>query len=181
PLWDEFSRLNNRIFSRYKRSLNPGPEMHPREVLKKVEELMEEVKKLAHQTSSPEIISRAKAIQEEWKKLPMRKPKEATLPARSYQFFVDIIFEKAFLEKLAHNKYADFDSKPEEEQFQIKASILKDLLHRDQSEWETMQLNSDNFRVETPDFEMMMKKKLANIKRKVDVKNYLLRQLSPKN
>jgi Domain of Unknown Function (DUF349) len=181
PLWDEFSRLNNRIFSRYKRSLNPGPEMHPREVLKKVEQLVEEVKKLAHQTSSPEIISRAKAIQEEWKKLPMRKPKEATLPARSYQFFVDIIFEKAFLEKLANNKYADFESKSEEEQLQIKASILKDLLHRDQSEWETMQLNSGNFRVETPDFEMMMKKKLANIKRKVDVKNYLLRQLSPKN
>jgi predicted nuclease with TOPRIM domain len=110
----------------------------------------------------------------------MRKPKEAVLPARSYQFFVDIIFEKAFLEKLGHNKYADFDEKPFEEQQQIKASILKDLLHRDQSELETMQNNSDNFRVETADFEMMMKKKLANLKRKVDVKNYVLRQLSPK-
>jgi len=26
PIWDEFSKLNNRIFSRYKRTLNPGPE-----------------------------------------------------------------------------------------------------------------------------------------------------------
>jgi hypothetical protein len=43
-----------------------------------------------------------------------------------------------------------------------------------------MQNNSDNFRVETADFEMMMKKKLANLKRKVDVKNYVLRQLSTK-
>ena len=180
PLWDEFSKLNNRIFSRYKRTLNPGPEMPPREVLRKIELLVEEVKKMAHQPTSVEITNRAKAIQEDWKKLPMRKPKEAVLPARSYQFFVDIIFEKAFLEKLAHNKYDDFDEKVVEEQQQIKASILKDLLYRDQSELETMQNNSDNFRVETTDFEMMMKKKLANLRRKVDVKNYVLRQLSPK-
>lgn len=180
PLWDEFSKLNNRIFSRFKRTLNPGPEMPPREVLRKIEELVEEVRKMAHQPTTVEITTRAKAIQEDWKKLPMRKPKEAVLPARSYQFFVDIIFEKAFLEKLGHNKFADFAEKPFDEQQQIKAAILKDLLHRDQSELETMQNNSDNFRVETSDFEMMMKKKLANLKRKVDVKNYLLRQLSTK-
>jgi hypothetical protein len=41
-----------------------------------------------------------------------------------------------------------------------------------------MQNNSDNFRVETPDFEMIMKKKLASLRRKVEAKNYLLRQLS---
>ena len=180
PIWDEFSRLNNRIFSRYKRTLNPGPEMHPREVLRKIEGMVEELKKLAHLPTSQEITVRAKAIQEDWKKLPVRKPKEATLPARSYQFFMDIIFEKAFLEKLGRSKYADFDAKSIEEQQQIKAAILKDLLHRDQSELETMQHNSDNFRVETADFEMMMKKKLSSLKRKIDVKNYVLRQLSPK-
>ena len=180
PLWDEFSKLNNRIFSRYKRGLNPGPQMHPREVLRKIEGMVEELKKMAHQPSSYAITTRAKAIQEDWKKLPMRKPKEANLPARSYQFFMDIIFEKAFLEKLAYSKYEDFDQKNPQEQNQIKSSILKDLLHRDQGELETMQNNSDNFRVETPDFEMMMKKKLSSLKRKVDVKNYILKQLSPR-
>ena len=94
---------------------------------------------------------------------------------------MDIVFEKAFMEKLALSKYADFAEKPLEEQNQIKASILKDLLHRDQSELETMQNNSDNFRVETADFEMMMKKKLSSLKRKIDVKNYVLKQLSPRN
>ena len=181
PIWDEFSKLNNRIFSRYKRTLSPGPEMPPREVLRKIEEMVEELKKLAHQPTSKEITLRAKTIQEDWKKLPMRKPKEANLPARSYQFFMDIVFEKAFMEKLALSKYADFADKTLEEQNQIKASILKDLLHRDQSELETMQNNSDNFRVETADFEMMMKKKLSSLKRKIDVKNYVLKQLSPRN
>jgi predicted nuclease with TOPRIM domain len=94
---------------------------------------------------------------------------------------MDIIFEKAFLEKLAHSKYADFADKMLEEQNQIKSSILKDLLHRDQGELETMQNNSDNFRVETADFEMMMKKKLSSLKRKIDVKNYVIKQLAPRN
>ncbi len=180
PLWDEFSKLNNRIFSRYKRGLNPGPQMDPREVMKKIEAMVEELKKMAHQPSSYALTTRAKAIQEDWKKLPQRKPKEANLPARSYQFFMDIIFEKAFLEKLVHGKYPDFDEKPLEEQNQIKSAILKDLLHRDQGELDTMQNNSENFRVQTPDFEMMMRKKLSGLKRKIDVKNYILKQLSPR-
>lgn len=178
PLWDEFSKLNNRIFSRYKRTLNPGPQMHPRELMKKIETLTEEIKRLVNVPTSYEVINKAKAIQEEWRKLPPRKPKEATLTARSFQFFTDIVFEKAFLEKLIHGKYPDFNEMPVSEQIQLKTDLLKDLLHRDQSELDTMQNNTDNFRVQTEDFEIMMKKKLSGLKRKVDVKNYILKQLS---
>ncbi|MCS5491644.1 DUF349 domain-containing protein [Algoriphagus limi] len=180
PLWDEFSRLNNRIFSRYKRTLNPGPQMHPREVMKKVETLTEEIKKLASKDTSPELIQRAKEIQQEWRKLPPRKPKDANLLARSFQFFSDVVFEKAFLDKLIHNKYSNFDGKSPQEQLQIQTALLKDLLHRDQTEYETAQDNSGNFRVQTGDFEIMMKKKLFGLKRKVDVKNHILKQLSQK-
>lgn len=178
PLWDEFSKLNNRIFSKYKRTLNPGPTMHPRELMKKVEELTEEIKVLAGKPYSFELISRAKAIQEEWRKLPQRKPKEANLIVRSFQFFSDIIFEKAFLEKLVQGKYEDWDQKNAAEQAQIKIALVKDLLHRDQAELEAAQSNSDNFRVQSADFDIMMKKKLFSVRRKVDVKNYILKQLS---
>jgi hypothetical protein len=178
PLWDEFSKLNNRIFSRYKRTLNPGPQMHPRELMKKIETLTEDIKRLVNLPTSYEVINKAKAIQEEWRKLPPRKPKEATLTARSFQFFTDIVFEKAFLEKLIHGKYPDFSEMTATEQIDLKIALLKDLLHRDQSELDTMQNNTDNFRVQTEDFEIMMKKKLSGLKRKVDVKNYLLKQLS---
>lgn len=178
PLWDEFSKLNNRIFSRYKRTLNPGPQMHPRELMKKIETLTEDIKRLVNLPTSYEVINKAKAIQEEWRKLPPRKPKEATLTARSFQFFTDIVFEKAFLEKLINGKYPDFSEMTASEQIELKIALLKDLLHRDQSELDTMQNNTDNFRVQTGDFEIMMKKKLSGLKRKVDVKNYLLKQLS---
>lgn len=178
PLWDEFSKLNNRIFSKYKRTLNPGPTMHPRELMRKVETLTEEIKQLAGKPTSYELIGRAKAIQEEWRKLPQRKPKEANLIVRSFQFFSDIVFEKAFLEKLVHGKYEDWDQKTQEEQTQIKIALVKDLLRRDQTELEAAQENSDNFRVQSADFDIMMKKKLFSVKRKVDVKNYILKQLS---
>ncbi|MEB2787124.1 DUF349 domain-containing protein [Algoriphagus persicinus] len=178
PLWDEFSKLNNRIFSRYKRTLQTGPQMNPRELMRKVETLTEEIKGLAGKPTSYELIGRAKVIQEEWRKLPPRKPKEANLIVRSFQFFSDIVFEKAFLEKLVHGKYADFDEKPEAEQIQIKTALLKDLLHRDQTELEAAQNNTENFRVQSADFDIMMKKKLFAVKRKVDVKNYILKQLS---
>jgi hypothetical protein len=178
PLWDEFSKLNNRIFSKFKRTLNPGPSMHPRELMKKVEDLTEEIKLLAGKPNSYELIGRAKAIQEEWRKLPQSKPREANLIVRSFQFFSDIVFEKAFLEKLVHGKYEDWDQKTPAEQTQIKIALIKDLLHRDQLELEAAQSNSDNFRVQSADFDIMMKKKLFSVKRKVDVKNYILKQLS---
>lgn len=178
PLWDEFSKLNNRIFSKYKRTLNLGPTMNPRELMKKVEELTEEIKLLAGKPTSYELINRAKAIQEEWRKLPQRKPKEANLIVRSFQFFSDIVFEKSFLEKLVRGKYEDWDQKTPEEQTQIKIALLKDLLRRDQTELVATQSNSDNFRVQSADFDIMMKKKLFSVKRKVDVKNYILKQLS---
>lgn len=178
PLWDEFSKLNNRIFSRYKRTLNPGPQINPRELIKQIEMLTEEVKKLVNVPTSPEIINQAKAIQENWRKLPLRKPKEATLAAKSFQFFTDIVFEKAFLEKLIQSKQVDYFERSLNEQNQIKSDLLRDLLHRDQTELETMQNNTDNFRVQTEDFEILMKKKLAGLKRKVEVKTYILKQLS---
>ncbi|MEP1087183.1 DUF349 domain-containing protein [Algoriphagus sp.] len=178
PLWDEFSKLNNRIFSRYKRTLQTGPQMNPRELMRKVETLTEEIKNLSGKPTSYELIGRAKEIQEEWRKLPPRKPKEANLIVRSFQFFSDIVFEKAFLEKLVHGKYPDFDEKPKAEQIQIKSALLKDLLRRDQTELEAAQQNTENFRVQSADFDIMMKKKLFAVKRKVDVKNYILKQLS---
>ena len=178
PLWDEFSRLNNRIFSKYKRTLNTMPSMHPRELIKKMEELTEKIKSLSAKPSTLELINEAKNLQQEWRKLPQRKPREANLTARSFQFFSDIVFEKAFLEKLIRNKYGNYENLAEKEQIQLKTALLKDLLRRDQSEMETAQNNSENFRVQTGDFEIMMKKKLSGLKRKVDVKNYILKQLS---
>lgn len=178
PLWDEFSKLNNRIFSKYKRTLSQGPSMHPRELIQKMEELTEKIKSLSAKPTTFQLINDAKDLQQEWRKLPQRKPREANLTARSFQFFSDIVFEKSFLEKLIRNKYDNFESLSEKEQNQLKSALLKDLLKRDQSELETAQNNTENFRVQTGDFEIMMRKKLSGLKRKVDVKSYILKQLS---
>jgi hypothetical protein len=180
PLWDEFSKLNNRIFSRFKRTMQTEPQMKPWELLKKMESMTDEMKKLAYAPTSPNIISSAKTLQADWKKLPQRKPKEANLVNRSFQFFSEIVFEKLFLEKLVTGKYPDFDQKDRAEQKKLKMAILRDLIYRDESELATVRDNTENFRSPEPDFEIMMKKKLSTLKRKVDVKNFILKELSNK-
>lgn len=178
PLWDEFSKLNNRIFSRFRRTMQSEPQMKPWELVKKMESMTEEMKKLAKAETNPEVISSAKKLQADWKKLPQRKPREANIVMRSFTFFSEVVFEKLFLDKLAHNKYLDFDKKDTSEQKKIKASILKDLIYRDENELSTIKENADNFRTNEEEFEIMMKRKISAFTRKIDVKNFILKELT---
>jgi hypothetical protein len=178
PLWDEFSKLNNRIFSRYKRTLQSGPQMKPWELVKKMEAMTEEMKKLAKAETNPAVISSAKKLQADWKRLPQRKPREANLIMRSFTFFSEVVFEKLFLNKLAYGKYEDFDQKESAEQNKIKASIMKDLIYRDENELATIKENADNFRSNEEEFDIMLRRKINAFRRKIDVKNFILKELS---
>jgi hypothetical protein len=180
PLWDEFSKLNNRIFSRFKRTMQNGPQMKPWELIKKMESMTEEMKKLAKSETNPVVISSAKRLQADWKRLPQRKPREANLTMRSFTFFSEAIFEKLFLDKLANSKYQDFNEKEKSEQDRIKASILKDLIYRDENELKTIKENAENFRTQEEDFEIMLRRKISAFKRKIEVKNFILKELSNK-
>ncbi|MCH6235938.1 DUF349 domain-containing protein [Cognataquiflexum rubidum] len=180
PLWDEFSKLNNRIFSRFRRTMETGPQMKPWELMKKMESMTDEMKKLAYSETNPEGVSSAKRLQAEWKKLPQRKPKEANLIMRSFTFFSEIVFEKLFLERLALSKYDDFNQRDRVEQKKIKLAILRDLIHRDESELANVKDNAENFRTNEEDFEVMMRRKIGTFKRKIDVKTFILKELSNK-
>ena len=177
PLWDEFSKLNNRIFSKYKRAIQNTPTLSPGALIRKVEKMTGEMKALAASEFSPENMATAKKLQAEWKKLPHRKPREAQLNARNFIFSMEVVFEKAFLNKLSLSKYEDFDKKDAKEQTQIQIGILRDLLNRDQKEFDTIQDNSEKFRTSGDDFETLLQKKIRNTKRKIDVKSYVLKEL----
>ncbi|SNS65656.1 protein of unknown function [Belliella buryatensis] len=180
PLWDEFSKLNNRIFSRFRREMQSGPRLNPREVIAKMESITEDMKKLAYQESTPMVTSQAKKLQAEWKPLSQTRPRDANLITRNFIFYSEIVFEKSFLNRLAISKYDDFRDKSDEEQAKIKIAILKDLLQRDESELRTVKENSENFRSQEPDFEIMMRRKISAFRRKIDVKNFILKELSNK-
>ncbi|MFD2037203.1 DUF349 domain-containing protein [Belliella marina] len=180
PLWDEFSKLNNRIFSRFKREMQSGPRLNPREVLAKMEAIAEEMKRLAHLESSPMTVSQGRKLQNEWKPLSQTRPRDANLISRNFIFYSEIVFEKSFLKKLALSKHSDFREKPEEEQTKIKISIIRDLIHRDESELRTVKENAANFTSSEPDFEIMLRRKISAFRRKIDVKNFILKELSNK-
>jgi hypothetical protein len=177
PLWDEFSKLNNRIFSRFKRTMQTEPQMKPWELMKKLDVMTAEMKKLAHNETNYETISSAKKLQAEWKRLPQRKPKDANLVMRSFTFYSEIVFEKLFLNNLASSKYEGFESKELEEQKRLKAGILRDLIHRDENELATVKTNAENFRTNEEEFEIMLRRKISAFKRKLEVKNFILKEL----
>jgi hypothetical protein len=148
--------------------------------MKKMEAMTAEMKNLANSETNPDVISSAKRLQAEWKRLPQRKPREANLVMRSFTFFSEVVFEKLFLNKLASSKYDDFDSKNEEEQKRLKSGILKDLIYRDENELATVKSNAENFRTNEEEFEIMLRRKIGAFKRKLEVKNFILKELSNK-
>ncbi len=177
PLWDEFSKLNNRIFSKYKRAAQSAPTLSPGTLLRKVERMTKEMKAVATEPFSPEQLATAKRLQAEWKKLPHRKPREAQQNARAFTFAMDLVFEKSFLNRLSLSKYPDFEQKDVTEQRQIQISILKDLISRDQRELETIQENTGKFRTSGEEFDTIIQRKINSYKRKTEVKNHLLAEL----
>ncbi|MCH7399824.1 DUF349 domain-containing protein [Belliella sp. DSM 107340] len=180
PLWDEFSKLNNRIFSRFKREMQSGPRLNPREILAKMEALADDMKRLAHQETSPMTVSQGRKLQNEWKPLSQTRPRDANLISRNFIFYSEIVFEKSFLNRLALSKHSDFRDKPEAEQTKIKIAIIRDLISRDESELKTVKENSANFKSSEPDFEIMLRRKISAFRRKIDVKNFILKELSNK-
>ncbi|WP_154858169.1 DUF349 domain-containing protein [Cyclobacterium xiamenense] len=178
PIWDEFSKLNNRIFSRYRRMSQNAPRLSPGLMIKKIEKLAEEMKLLSKGAVDDSKLAQAKRLQAEWKKLPPKKPRNAQQSIGAFVFFSEIVFEKSFLDKLCHSKYPGFDEKDPSEQVVIKSGLLKDLIARDQRELNTVRENTDNFRTQEDDFDHMMRRKIAAHKRKVDVKNHILKELT---
>jgi len=180
PIWDEFSKLNNRIFSKYKRVMQSTPTLSPGLMIKKIEKLAQEMQILSSGPSSPGVMYEAKKLQAEWKKLPPKKPRNAQQSIKTFVFSTDLVFEKSFLDKLAHSKYEDFDQKEKSEQKTIKAGILKDLIARDQKELDTIKDNVENFRSNEAEFDVMIQRKIYGFNRKLEVKNYLLKELTNK-
>lgn len=180
PLWDDFSKLNNRIFSRFKREMQSQPSLNPVEVISKMESFVEEMKKLASMDTTPMTVSQARKLQNEWKPLIQTRPRDATLITRNFIYYSEIVFEKSFLNKLAITKNPDLRDLTEAEQSKIKAAILKDLIHRDESELKIVKENAENFKSNEPDFEIMIRRKISAHRRKIDVKNFILKQLSNK-
>ncbi|MBD8491168.1 DUF349 domain-containing protein [Echinicola sp. CAU 1574] len=184
PLWDEFSKLNNRIFSRYKRTVQQNksrpPMLRPYEIVKKLEQLADNMRTLSLGATTPEKLSKAKRLQAEWKTLPPKKPREAQQYSRLFVFFTDIVFEKSFLHKLARSKFDNFHDMEEHEQNQVKINIMKDLIVRDEKELSTVKENSEKFRSHESDFETILYRKIGAYKRKLEVKNHILKELSNK-
>jgi hypothetical protein len=181
PIWDEFSKLNNKIFSRFKRNAEASKALNPKDLVSKIENMASEIKKLAESESNVQVLFKAKKLQSEWKALPPKKPFEASLHSKNFVYFSEVVFEKAFVENLANSKHPDFREKPIQDQKKIKSLILRDLIQRDEKELETIKENSEKFNTSGNEFDMILKRKIGSYKRKIDAKKFIYQELSNKS
>ena len=79
PIWDEFSKLNNRIFSKFKRMSQNMPKLSPGLIIKKIERWSEEMRLMSKGPVDESKVNHAKKLQAEWKKLPPKKPRNAQI------------------------------------------------------------------------------------------------------
>lgn len=138
--------------------------------------LLEDLK-AAKELPIDEAITKAKAIQQSWKKIGrVGIGKEAN---EEFFFLNDYIFEKHFLETLYRKK-----AKPgidEKEAIKSKMNLLRDLLSRDQKELLIFEENLEKFNMGTASLDKMVGFKHEKQKRKVAVKQQILAELRDSN
>ncbi|PTB94111.1 hypothetical protein C9994_12395 [Marivirga lumbricoides] len=138
--------------------------------------LLEDLK-AAKELPIDEALTKAKAIQQSWKKIGrVGIGKEAN---EEFFFLNDYIFEKHFLETLFRKK-----AKPgldEKEAIKLKMNLLRDLLSRDQKELLIFEENLEKFNLGTANIDKMVGFKHEKQKRKVAVKQQLLAELRDSN
>jgi len=153
--WMSSRRLNKQFSPNISGTLNPGPTMHPRELMKKLEELPKRFKVLAGKAEYPMSWSiRAKANQEEWRKrLPHVKRRKPFWIVRFVSVFhLILFFEKSIFRKAGSTaKYEGTGIKKLPCRFKLKSNCFskRSLQPRSGQNWKQHSLIQTIFRVQS--------------------------------
>jgi len=98
-----------------------------------------------------------------------------------YLLLVDILREKLFLNRLVQSKTRGFANLQEVEQRKIKLSFIKELLSRDQKDFDIFNENLEKVNTISKSSDQMMARKLESFKRKIEAKKWLLAELTKKS
>jgi hypothetical protein len=130
----------------------------------------------AHEDYAHTSFKQLKGMLEEWKNAgSVNKEERKRLNDEFFELY-DIISEKKFVLKLAKNKNENFEKLPSSDQLKIKVNILKELLRRDEREFETIKENAEKFSVASRGFDELINSKMLKTERKITIKRKILEQ-----
>jgi hypothetical protein len=100
---------------------------------------------------------------------------------KEYLLSVDILREKLFLNRLVQSKTRGYANLSENEQKKIQLSFIKELLSRDQKDFDVFNENLEKVNTISKSSDQMMTRKLESFKRKIEAKKWLLNELKNSN
>ena len=100
---------------------------------------------------------------------------------KEYLLLVDIIREKLFLNRLVQSKTRGYTNLSENEQKKIQLNFIKELLSRDQKDFDVFNENFEKVNTISKSSDQMMTRKLESFKRKIEAKKWLLNELKNSN
>lgn len=100
---------------------------------------------------------------------------------KEYLLSVDILREKLFLNRLVQSKTRGYANLPEDEQRKIQLSFIRELLNRDQKDFDVFNENFEKVNTISKSSDQMMTRKLESFKRKIEAKKWLLNELKNSN
>lgn len=141
-MWEKFKRANDWFFNRfkkYKSIKDTYPELSAVEIKEKLSgELCQEAEALVvYDKERPQNVDRAKELLMQWKNVSgvFREIDEDV--SERFRHACDKVFEFSYLMRVVKRKYPDVERKPQEDQYRIKISFLRELIRKDEAELST--------------------------------------------
>jgi hypothetical protein len=182
-LWTEFKKYSDPLFEKFKEykkhkksGVKTGKPASMDEIWAQRNQLLEKAVALSQNPTKDSMVQ-VKKLQLAWKNAGKLPRSQSDKLYDQFFFACDMAIEKSFLDRLAHSKFAGFDSKPEKEQNKLKVKLILDLLSRDERELTAFQENFEKFSSGAKDVNKMMEAKLKAQQRKVNVKRQILAEL----
>ncbi len=93
-------------------------------------------------------------------------------------WFIQLISERDFIEKLAINRFPELKRLEEEKRQSIRVGILKELINRDRDDLAKFEENQANFSHGNEEMKQLVEKKMSQQRNKIQVKEALLKHLT---
>lgn len=95
-----------------------------------------------------------------------------------FNYLAAQIRERLFLENLVRNRHEGFEQESEERQKQLLMDALKELIQRDEQEYEEFLENLGKFTIQSDDADKMMQRKKQSLENRINAKKALLQKIA---
>lgn len=166
--WNQFQEIIKQALAESKKQDKTKKKLSDKDLVAEAQKILEKIKE--DRAKSHKIDT--KALRGLWRSLGKSAQAEFKTLSQEFHHLVDLIDEKTFIDSLVQKK----KGKGDRDELSLTIKVCRDLLERDKRELINFEENLGKFNM-TSGLDNMLTKKLEQQKRKVDVKETILKEL----